>query len=146
MLYESLLQLVEQAEKFGVFVGIEGVTSHVIHTPRRMKQILDKINSNHLQVIFDPVNLLSAENYQNQDKIIKESFDLFGDKIVVIHAKDFIVKGNVLKQLAPGKGQFNYRLLCELIKKRKPYIEILMEETEVSIISESLAYIEKYFE
>ncbi|MGD8779895.1 MAG: sugar phosphate isomerase/epimerase family protein [Ignavibacteria bacterium] len=142
MLYESLKELVEEAEKFGVFVGIEGVTSHVISTPKRMKQMIDKINSNHLQVIFDPVNLLSIENYKKQDEVIKESFDLFGDKIVIIHAKDFVIENGKLKQLAPGKGMLNYKLLCELIKERKPYIEILMEETKESTLSESIDYIE----
>ncbi|MCA9734300.1 MAG: sugar phosphate isomerase/epimerase [Deferribacteres bacterium] len=145
ILYESLQELVDEAEKFGVFVGIEGVTSHIISTPTRMKQMLDKIDSPHLQVIFDPVNLLSIENYENQDKIIEESFDLFGDKIAIIHAKDFIIKDNELHQLAPGNGLLNYKLLCKLIKKRKPYIEILMEEMSESIISESMAYIEKCY-
>ena len=143
MLYESLKELVEEAEKFGVIVGIEGVTSHVISTPQKMKQMIDKINSNNLQVIFDPVNLLSIENYENQDMIIKESFDLFGDKIIIIHAKDFIMKDNELKQLAPGNGLLNYKLLCELIKKTKPYIEIIMEETKESTVSESIDYIKK---
>lgn len=145
MLYESLKELVAEAEKFGVFVGIEGVTSHVINTPQRMKQIIDKIGSNNLQVIFDPVNLISIENYKNQNKIIEESFDLFGDKIVIIHAKDFTIVNGELLQVAPGKGMLNYKLLCELIKKRKPYIEILMEETTESTMTESIEYIEKHF-
>jgi L-ribulose-5-phosphate 3-epimerase len=145
MLYDSLKELVEEAEKFGVFVGIEGVTSHVISTPERMKLMIDKIDSNNLQVMFDPVNLLSIENYQNQDRVIKKSFDLFGDKIAIIHAKDFIIQDGELKEVAPGKGMLNYKLLCELIKKRKPYIEILMEETEESTMAESIDYIEKNY-
>jgi L-ribulose-5-phosphate 3-epimerase len=144
MFYESLKELVEEAERFGVFVGIEGVTRHVITTPQRMKQMIDKINSNNLQVIFDPVNLLNMENYKNQDEVIKESFDLFGDRIVIIHAKDFIIDDEKFKEVAPGKGLLNYKLLCALINERKPYIEILMEETKESTLSESLNYIKKY--
>lgn len=146
MLYESLKELVEEAEKFGVFVGIEGVTDHVIATPKRMKQMVDRINSNNLQVIFDPVNLLCIDNYEYQDDIINESFDLFGDKIVIIHAKDFVVENGVFKETAPGTGSLNYNLLSRLIKQRKPYVEILMEETNESSISASADYIRKYFE
>jgi len=120
MFYESIKELVEEAEKFGVFVGIEAVTTHVISTPGRMKQIIDKVNSNNLQVIFDPVNLLNIENYKNQEEVIKKSFDLFGDKIAIIHAKDFIIEDGNLKQVAPGKGMLNYKLLCDLIKKKSP--------------------------
>jgi sugar phosphate isomerase/epimerase len=145
MLYMSLKELVDEAEKFGVFVGIEGVTSHVLTTPQRMKEMLDKINSNHLQVIFDPVNLIDINNYKDQEKIITESFELFGDKIVVIHAKDFIVEKDKLTQVAPGKGILNYKLLTDLINKRKPHIEILMEETNPLTILESIKYIENYF-
>jgi len=146
MLFESLKELVEEAERFGVFVGIEGVTSHVISTPQRMKEMIDKINSNNLQVIFDPVNLIDISNYKNQDQIIKDSFELFGDKIVVIHAKDFIVKNGNLTQAAPGKGMLNYKLLCDLIKERKPYIEIVMEETTPLTLTESIEYIKKYYD
>ncbi|MBI1932945.1 MAG: sugar phosphate isomerase/epimerase [Ignavibacteriales bacterium] len=145
LLYNSLSELVDEADKFGVFVGIEGVTSHVLTTPQRIKEMLDKINSNNLQVIFDPVNLIDFKNFNEQDRIIKQSFELFGDKIAVIHAKDFIVENNNLSQVAPGKGILNYKLLCDLIKKRKPHIEILMEETTPLNIHESINYIEKYF-
>ena len=88
-------------------VGIEGVTSLVISTPERMKQMIDKIDSNNLQVIFDPINLLNIENYKNQDRVIKDSFNLFGDKIVIIHAKDFTIEDGKLVQVAPGKGILN---------------------------------------
>lgn len=145
LLYESLIELVKEAEKFGVFVGIEGVTSHVLTTPQRIKMMLDKINSNHLQVIFDPVNLIDIKNYKNQDKIIQESFELFGDKIIIIHAKDFTIEDGKLSQVAPGKGILNYKLLADLIKERKPYIEILMEETTPETMTDSLSYIKNYF-
>lgn len=145
LLYNSLSELVDEAEKFGVLVGIEGVTSHVLTTPQRIKEMLDKISSNNLQVIFDPVNLIDLKNYNEQERIIKQSFELFGDKIAVVHAKDFIVENNNLTQVAPGRGILNYKLLCDLIKERKPYIEILMEETSPSNIHESINYIEKFF-
>ncbi len=145
MCYESLKELVGEAEKFGVLAGIEAVTTHVISTPKRMKQIIDEINSNNLQVILDPVNLLNLENYKKQDEIIRESFDLLSDKIVIIHAKDFLIEDGNLKQVAPGKGMLNYKLLCSLIKIKKPHIEILMEETDESAVLESMDYIKKNF-
>jgi L-ribulose-5-phosphate 3-epimerase len=144
--YESLKELVEEAEKFGVFVGIEAVTTHVISTPIKMKHIIDEIKSNNLQVILDPVNLLNIENYQKQEQVMKESFDLFGDKIVIIHAKDFKTENGKFIQVAPGRGMLNYELLCSLIKEKKPHIEILMEEVNESTVSESIEYIKTKYE
>jgi len=103
--------------RFGVIVGIEAVTSHTVSTPAKMRLVLDTIRSNNLQVIFDPVNLICLENHRDQDRIIQESFDLFGDRIAVIHAKDFIVEGGVYRQVRTGQGQLNYKLLLGLAKK-----------------------------
>jgi L-ribulose-5-phosphate 3-epimerase len=128
MFLASLSSLVEEAEKFGVLVGIEGVTTHVVSTPARMSRVLDTIGSNNLQVVFDPVNLLSSENYREQDRIINEAFDLYGDRIAVVHAKDFIIADRIFKAVRTGLGCLNYELLLGLIQKRKPYISILLEE------------------
>ena len=61
-------ELVAEAERFGVFVGIEGVERYVISDPPRIRRLIDGIGSNNLQIIFDPVNLLSVENYRRQDR------------------------------------------------------------------------------
>ena len=41
----SLSELVREAERFGVVVGIEGVASHVISTPVKMRRMFDAIAS-----------------------------------------------------------------------------------------------------
>ena len=61
----SIAELVAEAEKFGVLVGIEAVTSHVVSTPAKMRRMLDAVASNNLQVVFDPVNLLSRRANRN---------------------------------------------------------------------------------
>ncbi|HKM05859.1 MAG TPA: hypothetical protein VJ869_02615 [Sphaerochaeta sp.] len=42
--------------------------------------------------------MLNCDNYRNVNEIIKESFELFGERIMVIHAKDFIVDGNTIRK------------------------------------------------
>lgn len=66
----------EEAEKFGVIVGIEGGINHPIHTPQRMKRLLDDISSTNLQVIYDPANFMSLENYKEQEQVIEEAVTL----------------------------------------------------------------------
>lgn len=127
MLIESVSELVSEAEKFGIIVGIEGVATHTVSTPEKMKIVLDRINSNNLQVIFDPVNLLSIDNYLEQDNIIKKSFELFGDRIVILHAKDFIIEDGKMITVPAGKGLLNYKLVIDLIKEYKPFVQILLE-------------------
>jgi sugar phosphate isomerase/epimerase len=141
----SIKILVEEAEKFGVFVAIEGVAKHVINTPERMKRVIDNVQSNNLQVIFDPVNLIDESNYHKQDDIIRSSFELFGDRIVAIHAKDYVYEDGKIKLATIGRGQFNYPLLLSLIKERKPYIDVLLENTTQNDIDESIKYIKETY-
>ena len=141
----SIKVLVKEAEKFGVIVGIEGVTKHVMNTPERLKQALDCVKSNNLQVIFDPINFIDESNYHKQNEIIKKSFDLFGDRIVIIHAKDFVYSDGSIKQVSIGKGQFNYPLLLSLIKEKKPYIDIILEDTVPEDLDSSIKYIEDVY-
>jgi len=141
----SIKILVEEAEKFGVIVGIEGVTKHVMNTPERLKRALDNVKSNNLQVIFDPINFIDESNYDKQDEIIKKSFDLFGDRIVIIHAKDFVYKDGEVRQVSIGNGQFNYPLLLSLVKQKKPHIDIILEDTVPEDLDSSIKYIEEIY-
>ena len=125
---KSIKELVEEAEKFGVLVGIEAVTTHVINSPERVKRMIDLIESYNLQIIFDPVNLLDENNYLKQNEIIERSLELFGDRIVLVHAKDFVIDDGKMVRTAPGKGLFNYELLLKKLKYSKPYINVIMEE------------------
>lgn len=137
----SVREMVAEAERFGVFVGIEGVERYVISDPPRIRRLIDGIGSNNLQIIFDPVNLLSVENYHRQDAIITESFELFGDKIAILHAKDFVVEGGSLRSVLSGQGMLNYGLLMDLIKARKPYINILMEDTHPETVEDGVRFL-----
>jgi sugar phosphate isomerase/epimerase len=142
---ESIGELVAEAERFGVFVCIEGVAHHVMSTPQRLRRMLDTIPSPNLQVLFDPVNLLSKDNWQEQDRVIRGAFDLFGDRIVIVHAKDFKIEGGVPKPEVIGRGRFDFALLASLLKAHKSYIDVLLEETAPTTIDESVAHLRRVF-
>jgi L-ribulose-5-phosphate 3-epimerase len=125
----SIAELVAEAEKFGVIVGIEGVASHVVSTPRQMRRMLDAVASHNLQVVFDPVNLLSLDNHLEQESIIGESFELFGDRIAIIHAKDFVVENGRFNCTSTGRGKLRYDLVMKFAVRAKPGISILLEDT-----------------
>ena len=141
----GVCELVGEAERFGVLVGIEGVERYVISDPPRIRRLLDSVGSNNLQVIFDPVNLLSRENYHRQDDIIRESFDLFGDRIAILHAKDFVVEEGVLRSVLSGQGRLNHDLLMELVQARKPFIDVVMEDTNPATLAEGIRFLRGRF-
>ncbi|WP_462406946.1 sugar phosphate isomerase/epimerase family protein [Gracilibacillus sp. Marseille-QA3620] len=143
---ESVTELVEEAEKFGVIVGIEGGINHPIHTPKRMKRLLDDIKSNNIQVIFDPANYLTPENYLHQEDVYEEAFELFGDRIVIVHAKDVVVKENSIQMVPVGTGQLNYDAVFRYFKHNKPFINILLEDTRDPYIDQCVTYLQEKYE
>ncbi|GAB2557101.1 sugar phosphate isomerase/epimerase family protein [Gracilibacillus alcaliphilus] len=142
---KSVRVLTDEAEKWGVIVGIEGGVNHPIHTPEKMKRLLDEIDSSQLQVIFDPANFMSPGNCQDQAAVFQESFALFGDRIVAVHAKDFILEDHKVKMVPVGQGQLRYDLLFAWIKKHKPFIEVLMENTKEPYIDEGRRYLQQMY-
>jgi len=141
MMVESIGELVAEAEKFGVIVGVEAVTTHTVSTPARMRRLLDRISSNNIQVVFDPVNLLSLENHGRQDEVVREALELFGNRIAIVHAKDFVVEDGAMKTVRAGRGLFDYRPVLRWIEENKPSLSVLLEEAGESTASECAAHL-----
>lgn len=119
--------LADDAEKLGVMIGIEGVKQHTIHSPQMMRRLLDDVDSPNVLTIFDPINYLSADNYTEQDQIIRDAFSLLADKMTVVHLKDYTVTDGMLRLVQIGSGDFNMKLLFDCIRAEKPYMDVLLE-------------------
>ncbi|MGL5765396.1 MAG: sugar phosphate isomerase/epimerase family protein [Sarcina sp.] len=131
MFLDTLNEIVKHAEKTQTLVAIEGVSKDIISTPEKMNLALETIVSTHLKVIFDPVNFLNITNFHNQKEIIEKSFELFADKIAIIHLKDFKVENNIFKIVPIGQGNFDIDTLMKCIKKYNLKIDILLENSNI---------------
>lgn len=147
--YRRLLQTMEllatKAEEYGVCIGVEGVHCFVINTPKKMKRLVDDLASKFVKVIFDPVNYLTEKNYLAQDEMIKDAFELFSDKIAVLHAKDFAIENGVMKRLRIGEGLLNYPLIFDYMQKNKVSAPIIVEEYTEDEAQNGAKYLEKLF-
>ena len=142
---QNVRPIVEYAEKMGVIFAIEPVYKHIVYNVERARKVLDAINSPNLQIIFDPVNLLSVDNYKQQDEIIEQAFDLLGPDIAVVHAKDYVIENGELKSIAAGTGGMNYPLLLKKIKEHKPYVHVTLENTVPSNAVATREFMEKLY-
>lgn len=141
----SLAELVATAQECGVCVAFEAVTSHTVSTPRKMREVLDILQSNHLRVIWDPVNLLSAENVTRQREITDEALQLFGDRIAVIHAKDFVRQDGVLRTVPAGGGELDYRPVLDLVRQRGGQLPVLLEEADATAAASASVWLREQF-
>lgn len=125
----NLEPVVDCAERWGVSLAIEPVWNHIVHTPQRARQVLDSIGSRNLRIIFDPVNLLAAENLERRERVLGEAMELLCDDIAVVHIKDYVRAGDTLKSVAAGTGEMDYMDILRFIKARKPFIQATLENT-----------------
>lgn len=120
-LHHALEELVEEAERWGVTIGLEAAQGHLIDSPETMAQTLERFPSSCVGVVIDPCNLMNAGNFSRQDEVIQTAFDLFGPRIVSAHAKDLRRGANgELFETAAGLGELNYPLFWKLLEQYKP--------------------------
>lgn len=146
LLLKSMREIVSAAEKLGVIVGVEGVATHTLYSPEMMLRFLRDIDSPNVEVILDPVNLLDGKNYKDQDKIINRAFELYSDKISVIHMKDFKVENGEVKFEHIGDGLLNYIPTLTNLKTKKPHITMLLECSTPERFHSDCEYLQKIYD
>ena len=127
-LLSNMKMLRDAAEELGVMIAVEAVSCFVINSVDRMLRLVNDLNSPNIVIIFDLLNLLTIENYKIQENIMDKAFELLGDKIAVVHLKDFKVEDNQLRQCPIGEGLLNVQKILQIIKTCKPNIPIILEE------------------
>jgi len=83
--------------------------------------------------------------HREQTRLIEEPFQLYGDRIAVIHAKDFTVDAGTYRQVATGHGQLDYARLGRLLAENKPGISILLEDSGPETVEHCLAHLARHW-
>lgn len=121
-------ELAAYAKEVGAFVGMEGAAGHVCWNVKTLKRAIDGIAADNIKVIFDIYNYLDATNYENYLEILDEGLKTFNN-IVVFHIKDCVFEDGKLKQVAPGKGMFDFDKILSKIKAYDKNAYLVLEGT-----------------
>ena len=138
----NLRPVIADAERFGVILAIEPVYKHIVWNPKRAREVLDRIASPNLQIIFDPVNLLDPDNLDHREEVIEEAMDLLAPEIAMIHLKDYVLEDGKMKAVGCGFGEMDYRKIVEFAETKKPYIHATLENTSPETAEQSRKVIE----
>ncbi|MCL2190617.1 MAG: sugar phosphate isomerase/epimerase [Treponema sp.] len=144
LLCRSLERLVATAEKCGSVVAIEAVADqHTVCSVEKMGQVLRRLASPALRVIYDPVNLVPKGGLrESQGEFFARAFETFGNEIVAVHAKDFRMEGGQkIGTLPAGTGDLDYKALLGIVAKRKPGIDILLENSGPDTAGAAMAFL-----
>jgi sugar phosphate isomerase/epimerase len=128
-LKDSVLRMVERAEKIGIDIGVEPVAVHTMNSAETTRRLLDEVNSKRLKVIFDPVNLMTTQlDVDNQAEIISDFFNQLGDDIVALHVKDVVMDDSEITWRNIGKGDIDFAPVFQWFNKKGRNIPALREE------------------
>ena len=125
---ETFKELSAYAKSVGAYVGMEGAAGHVCWNVQTLKRAIDEIGADNIKVIFDLYNYLDAANYKKYLEILDEGLRTFYGKIVVFHIKDCVFKDGQLKQVAPGKGMFDFEKIFAKIKAYDKHATLVRSE------------------
>lgn len=143
---ETFGELAEYAKSVGAYVGMEGAAGHVCYDVKTLKRAIDAINADNIKVIFDIYNYLDASNYQNYLEIFDEGLKTFAGNILVFHVKDCVFADGKLKQVAPGKGMFDFNKILGKIKAYDKNAILVLEGTTGEDIVPCINFIKKVWE
>ncbi len=127
-LLEGVQRMAEAAEKHGVTVGIEPVAEHVLNTPELAAELLRRVGSSRVKIIFDAVNLITAPYRFTQAAFFRRCLNAFEQHIIAMHVKDTLFTADGEKVSAPlFDGQLDWPILLNWAKD-KPNLPLLREE------------------
>lgn len=154
ILYASLDRLVNHAAKVGSVVAVEAVAKqHTISSIERMAHLAKRFDTPHLQIIYDPVNLVpwiglpedddsyrSTPSVEAQRRFTDAALDSFGSRIAALHVKDFALNADGFKigDLPVLEGVFHWREFLADLRRRTIDVPALLENANPKTLASTL--------
>jgi sugar phosphate isomerase/epimerase len=138
----TVREALETAEEHGVTLAFEPEINNVVHSAEKGRRLLDEMRSPRLKVVMDAANLFDAEDparrLSRSEQILDEAFEMLGDDIVIVHAKDVRMSGEVV---AVGKGDLDYGLYLKHLSEAGFGGPLLMHGLADEEVEGSLAFL-----
>ena len=143
LLTDSILRIVEHAAKIDACFALEPVFVHALGTVEKLRTLKETVGDGaHFHVIFDPVNVLTAENVNSQDTLWPAWCEVIGKDLAAVHVKDAKVFKDGTRCPTPlGEGQMDYTYLRTWLHEKHPTAALLRDEVILPAAQADLAYI-----
>jgi L-ribulose-5-phosphate 3-epimerase len=114
-LTESCAEAASAASGVGIAFCVECWSITTLNTPGKLAELVRRVGTQGFGILLDPVNLMSLDTYFENSRVIRECFDLLGDAIRIVHAKDtLLVESSFtyhMSEAVPGDGILDYETL-----------------------------------
>ncbi len=135
--------VVRAAEEAGAVLGVEPVCNHIVSGPERAERMLDALGSGNVRIILDAVNLLTNATADGAERIVEEAVRRLGDRVCVLHMKDFVDAPGELRPraVACGEGRMRFEPLLRLARRRE--LPMTLENTAPENAAAARRYLER---
>ena len=105
-------------ESAGVTLALETYITLACPDATSFRRVLNRLPKC-AGVVLDPPNLTPISRFEERDLVLREMVELLGNRVAVVHLKDFKLAPDRASYQLPGPlgGQMNYRLYAGLIVK-----------------------------
>ena len=117
---DALETLLPVAERSGTILALEASVKHVLKTQDQMAGLLERFPTQHLQIVCDPYNYVSAELVAGARRGDGVLLDRFEDRFVLAHLKDVDAGGAETGTPEFGTGVFSQVPYLEFLRTRDP--------------------------
>lgn len=130
LLTDSVLRIVECAARLDAVFALEPVYVHALGTAQALRALMARVaDPAHFKVIFDPVNVLTAETAARQSEVWPEWIETIGGQLAAVHVKDAVFPPvGPRRPTALGEGQMEYGLLRDWLHRAYPDAALLRDE------------------
>ena len=73
--------------------------------------MIARVPSDFLGIVYDPTNLITPETASKQVEIVAEAFEKFGERIVCLHLKDYVIEEDRIVSVPLGEGIIPYQAI-----------------------------------
>lgn len=149
VLVESCQEIVRMVSTQAATLCLEPWVMTSLNSLHRLAAVIQRVDHPRQAVELDPVNLMTLEHYADTGRFLAACFDLLGEKIRLIHAKDTLLRSRPftyhMDEAPPGQGNLDYvtllRLAQHLPDETPLLIEHLHDETSIAIARDYIAHV-----
>ena len=136
--------MAKDADRLGSPLAIEPGVNHPMNNNYAVRQVIDEVNSPNLFVIFDLANMLTADNFHDQDDILENANRLYGNRIWVFHLSDIKFVDGQRVRVPFGSGVVDVERYVNFINRVKPFAYAILEGTGEDELDDVVHLVHKY--
>lgn len=147
LMLDSIARISEEAARLDAVFAVEPVAVHPLCTPELLQQLLDTADAEHFRVIFDPVNLFTAQD--GRDKAAQAAhwrawLTVIGGQLGAVHVKDCRTEPDGTKTMtALGAGEMDYTTLIDWLRAHAPETPLLRDEVLLPYDTADVAFLNR---